>query len=105
MTKKLICCLCGKKIEDKYGHNPEPLGKALNDRCYSFCNAHKVIPARLNKAGINRTTGKCQICGKDVIEELLQTRMDGETLQDISICEECILEVDKQLEKDNDKEM
>jgi len=41
---KLICVVYGKKIDDKYGHNPKP----VNDtgRCCTKCNKSVVIPAR-----------------------------------------------------------
>ena len=38
------CCLCGNQIEDKYGHNAEPL---KSGRCCADCNQTKVIPARM----------------------------------------------------------
>ena len=40
------CALCPEPLDDKYGHNPAPLGKK-GDRCCSDCNGQKVIPARL----------------------------------------------------------
>lgn len=37
------CVIC-KESMDKQGHNAEPVKKG---RCCNFCNATKVIPARL----------------------------------------------------------
>lgn len=41
------CALCPKRLDDKYGHNPYPLGERHDDRCCSDCNTEKVLPARL----------------------------------------------------------
>jgi hypothetical protein len=48
-----MCCLCGEPCEPwhepptGYGHNPAPLGITDDDRCCDYCNASKVIPARI----------------------------------------------------------
>ena len=49
---KLICVICNKKIDDKYGHNPEP----VNDtgRCCTNCNFEVVIPARIREIMTSR---------------------------------------------------
>ncbi len=53
-----LCCLCGEPCEPWHepptgdGHNPHPLGKE-GDRCCDYCNASKVITARL-AAFVNR---------------------------------------------------
>lgn len=44
--EKLICCLCGKELND-YGNNPWPLRHNEDERCCDECNTTKVIPARL----------------------------------------------------------
>lgn len=49
MEKTLVCCLCGKIIDDPYGHNPYPLSVNEEDRCCAECNGTKVIPARIAK--------------------------------------------------------
>lgn len=47
------CCLCGQPCEpwvpgqEGWGHNPDPLGTNEDDRCCDYCNASKVIPARV----------------------------------------------------------
>jgi len=49
------CCLCGKPCEPwhepptGYGHNPDPFGNHDDDRCCDYCNASKVIPARIRE--------------------------------------------------------
>jgi len=58
MPEPPLCCLCDQPCEPwptperegrihGYGHNPEPLGLLLDDRCCNFCNETQVIPARL----------------------------------------------------------
>lgn len=55
MTDKLICCLCGKECEDKYGNNPEPLMENNdNNRCCNECNDSKVIPARIANMAVGK---------------------------------------------------
>ena len=40
----MICSICKDKINDKYGHNAEP----INDgRCCDMCNRVIVIPHRM----------------------------------------------------------
>ena len=40
------CSICKDTINDKYGHNAEP----INDgRCCDMCNQTKVIPARIKE--------------------------------------------------------
>lgn len=41
------CCLCGKKCENKWGNNPEPIVAYNKGKCCNQCNMEKVIPARL----------------------------------------------------------
>jgi len=62
---KLICCLCGKEIEDKYGHNPWPLVKDEKKRCCAKCNKEKVIPARLGMY-----FHRCKRCGYEWLGRL-----------------------------------
>jgi len=38
------CCLCGKKCDCPYGHNPQPV---MEGTCCSECNFTKVLPARI----------------------------------------------------------
>lgn len=40
------CCLCGKKIENEYGNNAQPVAKGV---CCNKCNWNTVIPARINR--------------------------------------------------------
>jgi len=53
MSEAPSCCLCGGPCEPwheeptGYGHNPDPLGNGEDDRCCDYCNASKVITARL----------------------------------------------------------
>lgn len=48
MDNKLICCLCGRICEDRYGNNPAPLMEDNGtNRCCNVCNDAKVIPARI----------------------------------------------------------
>jgi len=42
---EVICPLCGR-TENGFGHNAYPLG---DFRCCTGCNAHQVIPARINR--------------------------------------------------------
>lgn len=43
-TKKLICVICEEPIiDDKYGHNAEPI---KSGKCCSGCNYKIVIPHR-----------------------------------------------------------
>ena len=44
---RFICCLCGKHVIGAWGNNPWPLNNSPVARCCDECNAHKVIPARL----------------------------------------------------------
>ena len=37
------CCLCRKKLDNKWGNNANPL---KNGRCCDNCNTSKVLPAR-----------------------------------------------------------
>ncbi|PWT73729.1 MAG: hypothetical protein C5B60_07815 [Chloroflexi bacterium] len=39
------CSLCGGPYTG-YGHNPQPLRHAYEDRCCDTCNTTRVIPAR-----------------------------------------------------------
>ena len=39
------CVICEKTIEDKYGHNAEPVKKGL---CCDKCNYTIVVPTRMN---------------------------------------------------------
>ena len=48
---KMKCALCNGVLDDAHGHNAQPLA---NDRCCTFCNDTKVIPARLARAMQNR---------------------------------------------------
>lgn len=41
--EKLICCICGKECENKYGNNPYPLSE--NGKCCNTCNI-KVLQCR-----------------------------------------------------------
>ena len=38
------CCLCDKKLDDKYGHNAQPI---MDGNCCGSCNTRFVIPTRL----------------------------------------------------------
>jgi hypothetical protein len=38
------CCLCGKRCDCPYGHNPQPV---MEGKCCSECNFTKVLPARI----------------------------------------------------------
>ena len=38
------CSICKDKINDKYGHNAEPIN---NGRCCNICNQTIVIPRRM----------------------------------------------------------
>lgn len=42
---EIICPLCGR-TENGFGHNAYPVG---DFRCCTGCNAHQVIPARINR--------------------------------------------------------
>jgi hypothetical protein len=44
---KKTCVLCGGKLGDIYGHNPDPLSS--KGRCCGSCNTTRVIPARLER--------------------------------------------------------
>ena len=47
-NKKLVCSLCGVKLNSIYeSHNAQPLNTG---RCCTDCNNLKVIPARLERA-------------------------------------------------------
>lgn len=48
MTKKYVCCICGKEFEG-YGNNPWPIEQDIlkEDRCCDKCNLDYVIPARI----------------------------------------------------------
>ena len=39
------CSICNNKIDDKFGHNAEPVN---NGRCCNDCNYTVVLPARVN---------------------------------------------------------
>lgn len=55
MDTKLICCLCGKECEDKFGNNPAPLMENNeNNRCCNVCNDSKVIPARIANMAVGK---------------------------------------------------
>ena len=43
--KKIICCLCGKKISDVMSNDAWPI---ISGRCCSKCNDTIVVPARLS---------------------------------------------------------
>ena len=54
------CCICGSKFRG-YGNNPAPLMEDTDsnpNRCCDFCNATKVIPARLQSAFDRREAPK-----------------------------------------------
>jgi len=52
------CCICGAKMDDKYGNNPWPIKvESKEDRCCNKCNWNVVIPARVNRY-INLTENK-----------------------------------------------
>lgn len=43
--KSFECSICGK-VEEGYGHNPEPI-YSNEERCCEECNNTAVIPARI----------------------------------------------------------
>ena len=48
MTKKYVCCLCGKEFEG-FGNNPWPIDISPESRCCDECNDTKVIPERIRQ--------------------------------------------------------
>lgn len=46
MSKKKMCCICGKEIVG-WGNNPWPVVKEEDAECCDECNDTKVIPARI----------------------------------------------------------
>lgn len=40
------CCICGQ-VFIGHGHNPWPVSEDAYGRCCSWCNATKVVPARI----------------------------------------------------------
>lgn len=61
--EKLICCICGKECENKYGNDPYPLNKEKNTRCCNSCNI-KVLESRLMMSQIK--TGTRIVLDKDM---------------------------------------
>lgn len=55
-TEQVKCCLCGERIEKKYGHNAQPIMKGI---CCIKCNMTHVIPARIT---IQREKIKNELC-------------------------------------------
>lgn len=55
MVDDSLCILCDGEITN-YGNNPWPLTE--NGRCCDECNAHKVIPARLELVRTNNKEEK-----------------------------------------------
>ena len=43
-TAKDVCVICYGPLDDKFGHNPQPIS---GGRCCTTCNYTIVIPARL----------------------------------------------------------